>query len=109
MGMTAAGRRDRRIVFERATTTQDDSGEQAPAWTNWCSPFAQVRFGTSAERRQAAAEQGSQAATFRVLATSKTRAVTKLDRISFEGSPWDIEGIVPIDRTEIEFTAVRAG
>lgn len=105
----SAGKRDRRIVIERATSTQDDYGEEGPTWTAWCSPFANVRFGTSAERRQAAAEQGSQAATFRVLATEKTRAVTKLDRIGFEGSPWDIEGIVPIGRTEIEFTATRAG
>lgn len=107
MAMTAAGRRNRRIVIQRATKTSDDHGEDVPSWATWCSPFANVRFGTSAERRSAASEQGSQAATFRVLATAKTRDVTVQDRITFDGGVWDIEGIAPIDRTEVEFTAVR--
>ena len=103
-----AGKRDRKIVFERATTAQDDYGEEVSIWAKWCGAFAVVRFGNSAERRQAAAEQASQAATFRVLATAKTRAVTPLYRIQFDGAAWDIEGIAPIGREEIEFTAVRA-
>lgn len=103
-----AGKRDRKIAIERASVTTDDYGTEVSTWSAWCSPFAAVRYGTSAERREAAVEVGSQAATFRVLATTKTKAVTKGDRISFDGSAWDIEGIAPIGRTEIEFTAVRA-
>ena len=103
-----AGKRDRKIVFERATVTQDDYGEEIATWASWSGAWASVRYGTSAERREAAAEQGSQAATFRVLATAKTRAVTITDRIAFEDAAWDIEGIAPIGREEIEFTAVRA-
>lgn len=106
--MSPAGKRDTKIVYERATVSQDGYGEEVSIWSAWCSPFASVRFGTSAERRQSASEAGSQAATFRVLASAKTRDVTVRDRISFAGSAWDIEGIAPIGRTEIEFTAVRA-
>ena len=95
-------------MFERSAATQDAYGEDQLGWSTWAAAMASVRFGSSAERREAAAEQGSQAATFRVLATAKTRAVTVRDRISFSGAAWDIEGIAPIGRSEIEFTAVRS-
>ena len=108
MTLARAGDRTSRIVFERATTVDDDYGQKTPTWATWAAAYASLRWGTSAERRQAASEQGSQAATFRVLATAKTKAVTVRDRIVFDGTNWDIEGIAPIGRTEIEFTATRA-
>lgn len=106
--MLGAGSRTEKIVFERATSATDDYGTEVPSWATWSSSFASVRYGTSAERRTAAAERASQAATFRVLATAKTKAVGVKDRIQFDGAAWDIEGVAPIGRSEIEFTAVRA-
>lgn len=106
--MTPAGRRDRTIVFERATNVADDHGGEVPTWAPLVSAAAAVRHGTSAERRDAAAERGSQAATFRVLSTAATRGVLVTDRIAFDGSAWDIEGIAQVTRAEIEFSGVRS-
>ena len=105
-----AGKRDKRIVFERFTTTQNDYGEEIEAWAPAFKRWAQVWMGKGSERREAAMEQGSQAATFAVLADSGTRAVTLKDRIVHAGSVWDIQGIAPDtpQRGEIEITAVRA-
>ncbi|MGX7896890.1 phage head completion protein [Tsuneonella sp. HG222] len=108
--MLGAGKRDRKIAFERASVTKDSHNEEVSTWSVWCAAWAAVRFGSSAERRQSAAEQASQAATFRVLTTAKTRAVTERDRIVMAGAAWDIEGPPAlIGRTELEFTATRAG
>jgi hypothetical protein len=69
-----------------------------------------VFYGRGDERRQAAMEQGSQAATFQVLDNSVTRAMTVSDRIVHGGANWDIVGIAADTpkRGMREFTAVRA-
>jgi len=104
-----AGKRDKRIVFERSTTTENEYGEEIEAWAPAFERWAQVWMGKGSERREAAMEQGSQAATFAVLADNGTRSTTLKDRIVYDGSVWDIEGIAPDTPTrgEIEFTAVR--
>lgn len=98
------------VTFQRATTAQDDYGEEIQTWGTLCTEFAQVFYGRGDERRQAAMEQGRQSATFQVPSNNSTRSVTLTDRISFDGSTWDIEGKaadVP-SRRKIEFTATRA-
>lgn len=106
----SAGRRDKLITFERATSTQDEYGEHAETWTEHAQEWAAIYFGRGDERRQAAMEQGQQAATFQVLANLDTLGVTLRDRIIAEGSTWDIVGIAPDTprRGSIEFTATRA-
>lgn len=104
----AAGRRDRRITFERAENTQDDYGEEVPTWGVLGRAFAVVSWGAGSERRAAAQEQGAQAGTFRVLSTEMARGVTLKDRLTLAGEVWDLTSIAPIGRSEIEFTAVRA-
>jgi head-tail adaptor len=110
---TPAGKRDRMIRFERVTTTENDLGVEVPGdWALIQDAWAAVRFGTSAERRQASIENASQVATFRVLTTVALRGVTVEDRIVFEDSPWSITGIAAVGGAarEIEFTAtVRKG
>lgn len=107
--MTAGRRRDL-ITIQRATVVIDDHGGEVQKWCTYAKEWAAVFYGRGDERRQAAMEQGSQPATFRVLANEKTVAVTLKDRIEHTGSTWDIVGIVPDTpkRGEIEFTAVRA-
>lgn len=108
--MTPAGKRDKRITFQRATVTRSAlGGDSAPSWNTLCERWARVTYGTGAERRNAATEQSVQPATFRVLADSATRAVVATDRISFDGLAWDITGIAPIGApSEIEFTATAS-
>lgn len=105
-----AGRRDSLVTLERATTSEDEYGSEISTWGSigqeWCAVF----YGRGDERRQAAMEQGSQAATFNMLSNTLTRSLTLKDRLQFDGSAWDIQGIAPDTpkRGEIELAAVRA-
>lgn len=103
-----AGRRDRLVTLQSATATQDEYGEEVSTWEAVGTEWAAVFYGKGDERRQAAMEQGQQAATFQVLSNEVTRAVSIRDRIVLEGDNWDIVGIAPMDRAMIEFTATRS-
>jgi SPP1 family predicted phage head-tail adaptor len=105
-----AGRHDQLITIERATTTQDDYGDEVPTWAEYAREWAAVFYGRGDERRQAAMEQGQQAATFQVLANLDTLSVTLKDRITLAGFQWDIQGISPDTprRGLVELTATRA-
>lgn len=103
-----AGSRDTLITLQHATTAQDDYGEQISGWADLGSEWAAVFYGRGDERRQAAMEQGSQAVTFQVLSNETTRAVTVKDRITHDGSIYDVVGIAPMGRATIEFTAIRS-
>lgn len=104
--MIGAGRRDGLVIFERATVGRSGLGvETEVPWTELCRAMARVLYGTGQERRDAAAQGSSQAATFRVLSNPDTRGVTTKDRISFAGLVWNITGWAPIGSHEIEFTA----
>lgn len=104
-----AGKRDTRIVFERGTVVTDDHGEDVSTWNALATRWAAVLWGRGDERREAAREGGSQPATFVTLADEITRTVVLTDRIVGAGGTWDIKGIAPRARAEIEFSAVRAG
>jgi len=55
--MTPAGKRDRRIIFERYTATQADSGEEVQTWAQvGKSQKAKVYYGSGSERREASRE-----------------------------------------------------
>lgn len=108
--MTAIGERDKRIEFQRRTVVENAlGGEDEVSWPPIEKAWAKVLFGTGAERREAAVERSSQAATFDVAASSKRRTVTAGDRILFMGRGWDITSIALIGRDRIDFTAVAAG
>lgn len=114
MAMTPAGRRDTRIRFDRAEVVRDalgrkDDGEES--WVPIGGPrMAKVLWGSGSERRAAAVEEAVQPATFRVLADSVTRQVSERDRIVIVrgGLTFDVTGLAPIGRSEIEFTAVAS-
>lgn len=107
MAMTPAGRRDTRVVFERATVARSALGGKTAGAGDWAaigSRLGKVLYGTGAERREAAVEAGAQAATFRLLADSLTRTITLADRAVCRGLTYDLTGIAPIGNDEIEFT-----
>lgn len=106
--MTRIGRRDQLVTLERYTTSQDSYGEDQQDWAPIGQEWAAVFYGRGDERRQAAMEQGSQAATFKLLSNTLTRSLTLTDRIVHEGANWDIQQIAPMERGYIEITAVRA-
>lgn len=105
------GKLDKRVMFERATVTENSHGDEVPTWAEIGGVgkgkrWAQVFWGRGSERRQAAQEQASVTATFRVRADSLTKAVTETDRLMFEGAAWDITSNVPFERDGRDVTAV---
>lgn len=107
--MIPAGDRQWLIVFQRSTTTTDNYGEAIPAApVEFTRAMARIRFGTGQEKREAAQEVASQAATFECVSTDKLRQIVMTDNISFDGGNWDITEIAPLDRQTIRFTAMRS-
>ncbi len=107
----SAGGRDSLVIFETATALQNEYGEEVQTWAPLGdSEWAKVFWGRGDERRQAASEQGQQAATFQVLDNAMTRSATIRDRITMAGGAFDIVGIAPDTPTrgKIEFTATRS-
>lgn len=110
----SAGKRDKRIFLEKPGIVQNEHGEEVEAWVpldGGVEPvreWVQIYYGRGDERRQAATEQASQSATFRMLANERTRLLTTKSQILFEGV-WDIHGIVPDTpvRGEMEVTAMK--
>jgi head-tail adaptor len=98
--MPSASQRTELIVFQRATTTEDDYGQPIETWADYATRRARVRFGT-------AQESASQTATFECLRSTKVDSVTVKDRIVFDGSDWDITSRDPLDRKTVRFTGVR--
>lgn len=103
--MRPASRYRHRITVERATTMRDSLNTPVEIWATLCSPKADVRWGSGAERVTAAQEQASQGATFTVRSMTMTKGITVKDRIVFGGRRWDIEAIAQIDN-DIALTAV---
>lgn len=104
-----AGKRSRLVTFERSTPTENEYGEQIAAWATYATAFAEVLFGTGAERREAAQEGGTQAATFICEWGPTLDAVTITDRVQFDGSVWDITSRAPVGlNRELHFTATRS-
>lgn len=104
-----AGRRNRRVTFQRFTTTETEMGGEIEDWADYATAFARVVHGSGQERREAAQESASVTATFYVLRNALTAGLTPKDRISWEGY-WDIVSAVPSLQfnREMEVTATRA-
>lgn len=106
--MTSIGRRDTLIAIERATTVQDEYGQETEVWTELGKEWAAVFYGRGDERRQAGQEQGSQTANFNVVSNSMTRGVKITDRIVIGTDIWDIVSAAPMSRAEVELTGRKA-
>lgn len=105
--MPSASKRTELIVIERATSTENEYGEQVETWATYATRRANVRFGTAQEKREAAREGGVQSASFECVRSVDLDAVTLNDRISYLGSSWDLSEVAPLDRATIRFTAAR--
>lgn len=104
-----AGKRDRKVVFERYSVAVDDYGGETQTWSALQEAWAQVKYGTAQERRQAAQEASSQTATFEVDPSTALLTVGPTDRIVFEDDNWDIQGPgEQLDRHTLRFTATRS-
>lgn len=103
------GIRDSLVTFQRGTPSGDDyTPEGSASWATLTTAWARIRYGTGQERREAAQERASQAATFECEWSSTLAGVIVTDRISFEGDAWDIVSKAPLGHKEIHFAAVRS-
>lgn len=103
------GKRDQLITFERAAVMiNEESGGEEPIFASLTQAWARVRYGTGQERREAAQERASQAATFECEWTPTLATVKTNDRINFDGDEWDIVSRSPLSHREIHFAAIRA-
>jgi head-tail adaptor len=101
------GPRKWRVQVQRATVTRNGFNEEVETWAKLCDAYAEIKFGTGAERREAAQERATAPATFIVPDTPLTRTLTPRDRISSNGI-WEITSAVPGGFNDrIEVTAVR--
>jgi head-tail adaptor len=107
MALTPAGERNRLVMLQQATVTTDTHGGDVETWADLGQRSAKILYGTGAERRTAAQINGSQPATVRVLADPLTRTLALTNRLLFDDAAWNILGIAPIGRAEIEFSVVR--
>lgn len=105
--MASATQRTELIIIQRGTASANEYNEPEFTWATYATLRANVRFGTSQERREAAQEGGAQAASFECVRSALTEAVTLKDRISYLSTTWDITETAPLDRACIRFTATR--
>ena len=103
-----AGDRNVRVRFERVDVTTDEEGNELSGWYPHATAWAMVRYGNSAERREAAQTTATMAATITVLASSRTRVLTTRDRAIIAGQVWDIAGVALMpDRAHVAITAMQ--
>jgi head-tail adaptor len=103
------GLRNIPITIQRGTVTVDDYGGETASFATLVTTYARVNYGTGQERRAAAQEQATQAATFECEWTPTIATVTLTDRIVCDGANWDIVSRAPKGlNKQIDFGAVRA-
>lgn len=105
--MTDPGERHHLLIIQRAVATTDDHGGETNTWHEHARAWARLRYGTGAERREAAQDRAAQVCTFECDWTPTLRDVAMTDRILLFGAAWDIQNKAIIGQNrEVHFTAV---
>lgn len=110
--MTALkGVRNRLVVFLKATTAENDAGEQEDVeWVEVTRTWAAYDPVSDGERLRAAAVEQKTDGRFRVIWTVSLSQIDGLHRLRFDGSDWQVTGVKEIGfREGLEFTAWRVG
>jgi SPP1 family predicted phage head-tail adaptor len=92
-----AGKLDRRIAVERATTAKNDFGEEVPTWAPLSTVWAQVLPISDQERWRASEVSATVSTRFRI---RWGLGVTAEDRIVYEGRVYEISGVKELGRRE---------
>lgn len=106
--MTDPGDRPHLLTFQRQGAGTDDGYTVLPGtWYTLTTAWARIRHGSGQERREAAQENASQAATFECDWSPDLAAVLTTDRIIVFDTAWDITNRAVIGgNREVHFTAV---
>ena len=106
----AAGARDTLIEVQSSSTNENAmGGRSSKVWTKLVDAWAEVRYGTGAERRVLAQEASDVVATFQIPTSTNARNITAQHRLIIKGESghWDITSAVPNGRNKIDITAKR--
>lgn len=76
-----AGSLDRRVTFQRLTTTSDGAGGSVRAWTDFRTVWAQFSPERARERIQNGRMASAQAGVLRIRSTSKARQIDQTFRV----------------------------
>jgi SPP1 family predicted phage head-tail adaptor len=108
--MPGAGDLDRRIAIERATSVPNELNEPVETWVTFITVWAQRKDVSDGEKFAAGQVGSSLRSRFVIRSSAQARTVTPVDRISYSGAIWNIEGVkeTPEGRNRfLEITAVR--
>lgn len=102
-----AGKLDRRITLQRATTAQDETGQEVQTWSDLATVWASRRDVSDAERVAAAEVAASITTRFQIRwGTSWADLNPREHRVALDGRIYDISGVKEIGRREgLEITA----
>ena len=104
-----AGKLDRRITLQRATTTDDGFGTIESGWTDLATVWAQFLPQSAAERAQAGERASNEKARFRIRKDSIWSDLNATDRLLFEGVAYNLVGVTEPDRGWFVIEAVGRG
>ena len=106
-----AGSLDRRIVIQRAAGTTSALNSMVKVWSAYTTVWAARRDISDSEKVAGGHVMASLASRFVIRSSSVSRAIRSTDRISYDGSIWNIHGIKETAEGRarfLEITAVRA-
>lgn len=106
----AAGKLDRKIRLERATTTRDALGAPVQSWTTLAIVWAAYEPLRDSERYAADQVGATATARFRIRHSATVADLGPLDRLVFEGRTYDIHAVKEVQRRKgLEITAAARG
>jgi SPP1 family predicted phage head-tail adaptor len=97
--MKASGR-NWQITLQRATTAQDDTGQEIETWSTLATPYASWRRASARETLAAAEVSAAVTDIFETLWSSAYGDLTSRDRLTFNGRTYDIIGTYMIGYRE---------
>ena len=86
------GRLNRRIVIERPTLTQDDTGAYTTVWTQIASPWADIRYVSGLEAVRSDAPVSISKASMRI---RRRAGVDATCRVLYDGKVFDVKAVLP--------------
>ena len=103
----AAGDLDRRIVLQRATTAQDETGQEIETWAALATVWASWRRASARETLAAAEVAAAVTDIFVIRWWSGVSDLNPKDRVQYAGRTYDIADVSEIGRHEgLQISAV---
>ena len=108
--MPGAGKLDRRVTFERSTSTKNEYNEDVETWAALTTVWAQRKDVSDGENFAAGQVGSVLRSRFVIRSSTVSKTITPIDRLNYDGAGWNIQGVK--ETTEgrnryLEITAVK--